>query len=162
MAVTLTWKGVTGSSPTKVALSPANTLDYGSVQAGSWGTPVKCVCATVAGGNISTVKFWWRATTATGKGDMKGSDPWAHTYNKIAQAGTYVDPSTILQATFSAWSPMPYGIDPTTISPPPFTMTDTASGADTDYLYFAIQPPADAADGDWSGWSYRMSFLYSS
>jgi len=152
-APTLTWKQVTGAPPysgaTKTTLVD-NTLDYGSVQAGS-NSSVLAVIATVSGANISSEKFWLYDKTAN-KGDVGAASGWGHKGTVKTQAN-YTEASGM---TFTDLATL--GETPET----GMTPGDTLNGNDTDVIYLGVTPPSSATDGEWNSWGYRLSFLYSS
>lgn len=164
MAVpTLTWYSVAGAAPFPPATNEpeglgvlalsGNILDYGSVQAGEY-SDIKCVVAKPVGANLTSIKFWWYSHNAN-KGEMLPGEGhnWAHQVKVLAHA-SYVNPiGDTLDNGYHA-----LGITSGTAETP--NVAGVADGAYTDCIYLAIQPPTDSADGLWTGFGYRLSFLY--
>ena len=162
-APTVTWYPVTGSSPSKG--SSITVLDYGNVQAGYW-SDAKAIVATFTGNTCNTLKFWLNDTQATGGNTDVSSgaaSPWKHYYNIDA---SWQDPDNITDAmkagtaadnNGNTWVALPES------EPGSSNFENSSIGSvpgDTDYIYLAVQPPADAGDGVTENWGYRCSFLY--
>lgn len=158
-APTIAWYRVTGASPSRALIT---ILDYGNVQAGYW-SDVRVIQAYFTGNSANTLKFWLNDTAATGGNvNVANSNNWQHHY---AIDYTYIDPaglSDAVKAGSSAdsngrtWTDLPE-TEPVASN---FENTTVNSGAYTDYVFMAIQPPSNAGDGLTEAWGYRLSFLY--
>lgn len=159
-APTITWFPYTLASPGTEG-SVITVLDFGNVQAGFW-SDAKCIIARFTGNTANTLKFWLNDTAATG-GNTDVSTNWDHYY---AIDTTYIDPSGVIDnmkvggevdANGNTWAVLPESepggsnFEVSTTGGPP---------GDTDFIYLALRPPANAGDGLTENWGYRLSFLY--
>lgn len=164
-APTITWYAATGTTMTPSLIS---TLSYGNVQAGYWSS-AEAVYATFSS-SANTLKFWLNGTSATVNGtgvSVSSSNGWTHkyaispNYQNPANVTTQMMAGSVVDGNGKTWASMPES-EPASSNFQTTTVgnSGTGAGGNTDFIYLAANPPSNAADGLYTGWSFRLSFLY--
>ncbi len=146
-APTVYWKLMTGDGTESSSIT---TLDHGTIDAGTWGD-AHAVVAHFDGNDAEDLRFWANDLLAN-QGSMDAASGWSHHWS---HSTGFTSADTFDDATKASWSALDES------EPGSSNISDVGSGSDTEFIYLAIKPPADAADGTWDSFSYRLSYKYS-
>jgi len=148
-APTVTWVQVISNN----AYSSIQSLNFGTVTAGSWSTQ-KVIRPKVATNSIQSCKWWLYDVlgSRSGSADTVGTgQSWAHGY---AATGTYVTVSTTAPKGSAGLTEMPESTGSA------ISYAAVSYGAYGNYVYLAVKVATAAGDGAWTAWGYQLKYSY--
>lgn len=157
-APVITWYKHTSASDTTG--TQITTLDFGTVNAGSWST-AQCIRAHLSASStttVSSVRFWMYDQSAKLTGTnvtlRDGSKAWSFVGTHQAALSS----KNFVLCSSGYGSPVPYY--PNTSVGAGFTLPNVTTPGDTHYIWIGVKPNASAASGAYTGWGFQLAYDY--